>query len=651
MARLQVNYDILNQKDTPAIYASSLASRPTFGFAGRVFIDTDNPSTGIYRDTGTSWVQVADETGTIPTPTLETVTTAGSSTTIGISTSGKGIGIGTTIPASNRLDIHSATGLQATFNGTGVTNAAIQLQLAGVGKWTLQNNYNTAANDFVITDVLNTINRLTITNTGTASLIANLTATSFIKSGGTSAQILAADGSVITAGTNISISGGTISTSGVTTGSGTSGQITYFNGTTSVTGSATLTFTPTTELLLNNSVTAAAAIARGINSTSTLTASANSDVLVGLEVNPTFTAGAFTNVKKIGLRLANLICIWNGANAALTTNLVVGNSSSLGSNTTSNWNTVFGYDALANNTTSGFNTVVGNSSFNSSNGGSNTGLGYQAGQQVTGSLNTAVGYIAMRAAGGTVSSTGIGHNCLTNLTGSNNTAVGSFTLGQGSGTGGNNTAIGFSALNTSTTSNNTAIGYQAGRYFGTGTSGNTTCNGSVYIGYDVRASANLQTNEIIIAGYNGTAGAVGNGSNTTTIGNSTTTTTNLLGRVNTNGVTDNSAFGLNASGKNVNFGGLAIEGLTFTTSTTATKNYVLYVFNGAAGQTLTLPASVGSGNFFLIKNITANSLNINFTGADTYTSLVGTTPTSYTLFANQVFYVVSNGISTYIQII
>ena len=49
---------------------------------------------------------------------------------------------------------------------------------------------------------------------GTARISSNLTANSFIKSGGTSAQILAADGSVITAGTNITISGGTISSSG-----------------------------------------------------------------------------------------------------------------------------------------------------------------------------------------------------------------------------------------------------------------------------------------------------------------------------------------------------------------------------------------------------------------------------------------------------
>jgi 3D (Asp-Asp-Asp) domain-containing protein len=49
---------------------------------------------------------------------------------------------------------------------------------------------------------------------GAATFSSSVTATSFIKSGGTSAQILAADGSVITAGTNITISGGTISSSG-----------------------------------------------------------------------------------------------------------------------------------------------------------------------------------------------------------------------------------------------------------------------------------------------------------------------------------------------------------------------------------------------------------------------------------------------------
>jgi hypothetical protein len=61
----------------------------------------------------------------------------------------------------------------------------------------------------------------------------NLTGNSFIKSGGTSAQILAADGSVITAGTGISISGGTISSTVV-------GGVTSFN---TRTGAVTLTST------------------------------------------------------------------------------------------------------------------------------------------------------------------------------------------------------------------------------------------------------------------------------------------------------------------------------------------------------------------------------------------------------------------------
>jgi hypothetical protein len=165
MAGIEVKYEILNQRQTPAFYASSLATRPAFGFAGRMFIDSDSPSTGIYRDTGSAWVQVADQ-GAGTTGTLQNVTTNGNTSNTGISVTANGIGIGTTIPASNRLDIHSASGLQGTFNGTGVTNAGLQLQSAGVGKWSLLNNHNSGANDFQLYDVLNGISRLNITNAG-----------------------------------------------------------------------------------------------------------------------------------------------------------------------------------------------------------------------------------------------------------------------------------------------------------------------------------------------------------------------------------------------------------------------------------------------------------------------------------------------------
>jgi hypothetical protein len=77
--------------------------------------------------------------------------------------------------------------------------------------------------------------------TGTsATFSSSITANSFIKSGGTSAQILMADGSVLTAGTNITISGGTISASGG------GGGVTSFN---TRTGAVTLSSSDVTTAL------------------------------------------------------------------------------------------------------------------------------------------------------------------------------------------------------------------------------------------------------------------------------------------------------------------------------------------------------------------------------------------------------------------
>ncbi|NDC19127.1 MAG: hypothetical protein EBZ87_02520, partial [Microbacteriaceae bacterium] len=70
--------------------------------------------------------------------------------------------------------------------------------------------------------------------TGTAKVTSTLTANSLVKNGGTASQILAADGSVITAGTNITISAGTISASGGLTGSGTTNYLPKFTASTTV---------------------------------------------------------------------------------------------------------------------------------------------------------------------------------------------------------------------------------------------------------------------------------------------------------------------------------------------------------------------------------------------------------------------------------
>ena len=85
-----IDLSILNQRQTPAFYASSLATRPAFGFAGRIFIDTDSPSTGLYRDTGAAWVQIADP-GAGTTGTLQQVTTNGKTTNQGITITAGGL--------------------------------------------------------------------------------------------------------------------------------------------------------------------------------------------------------------------------------------------------------------------------------------------------------------------------------------------------------------------------------------------------------------------------------------------------------------------------------------------------------------------------------------------------------------------------------
>jgi hypothetical protein len=79
MSGFKVNFSVNNQLATPAIHAAALVNRPAAGQPGRVFIDTDNPSTGIYRDTGTAWIQIAS-TSSPEVDTLQTVTDRGNTT-------------------------------------------------------------------------------------------------------------------------------------------------------------------------------------------------------------------------------------------------------------------------------------------------------------------------------------------------------------------------------------------------------------------------------------------------------------------------------------------------------------------------------------------------------------------------------------------
>lgn len=110
----------------------------------------------------------------------------------------------------------------------------------------------------------------------------------------------------------------------------------------------------------------------------------------------------------------------------------------------------------------------------------------------------------------------------------------------------------------SNTENNVAVGYFAGAYYGSGTVYLTGASGSIFIGADTRANANDQVNQIVI----GTS-SIGDGSNTTVIGNSQITSTRVYGLLSTNG-------GVSAAG--ATFGGLvsALAGVSASGATLGT---------------------------------------------------------------------------------
>lgn len=67
-------------------------------------------------------------------------------------------------------------------------------------------------------------------------------------------------------------------------------------------GGSTTGFTAGTVVSLEGSQTASSGLARGTSLLQTLVAAANNDVLVGLDINPTFTNGAFTGLYRAALR-------------------------------------------------------------------------------------------------------------------------------------------------------------------------------------------------------------------------------------------------------------------------------------------------------------------------------------------------------------
>lgn len=151
----------------------------------------------------------------------------------------------------------------------------------------------------------------------------------------------------------------------------------------------------------------------------------------------------------------------------------------------------------------------------------NTAIGDSALQNVTNNYNTAIGYYAMKSIANSVFNTAIGNSALQDATVGNNQL----------------TAVGHNSLMyLQTGSANTAIGSNSGEKISGFSTNCTDASNSVFIGYRASPLGNSQSNQIVIG-----ASAVGLGSNTTTIGSSSTTLTALYGSVITGGTSVNAS--------------------------------------------------------------------------------------------------------------
>lgn len=236
------------------------------------------------------------------------------------------------------------------------------------------------------------------------------------------------------------------------------------NRTVSTASGYTLTFSP--QVTFGSTLTAASAKAFGARVTPSLTAAANNDTLIGLEIWPNFTPGAYTGLTTYGLRVQGHGIGTGGGSEP--SNVAVG-LDALKSNTTGQKNSAFGYNALkSNNGWNGKqNTAVGWGALTASGVTSdNAALGYAAlYSNTSGSSNTAVGSMAAFSNTSGNQNSAFGVSALfANTSGLYNTAIGYFALSTNQ-TGHYSTAVGYEALknfkSTSTSDNNLAIGYRA----------------------------------------------------------------------------------------------------------------------------------------------------------------------------------------------
>jgi hypothetical protein len=170
VSNISVDFDVLNQRGSPAWFTDTFANIPTAGFVGRMFISKD--TFAFYRDTGSGWDLIGGPgTGTLTGSGVSgqvsffngTQTITGNNNLFWDNVNSR-LGINTATPGQP-LDIHSTGNTLVQLNNTSTGNSNISFQNQDVAKWRVGNVYNAGANSFDIQNAGLLTNALTISST------------------------------------------------------------------------------------------------------------------------------------------------------------------------------------------------------------------------------------------------------------------------------------------------------------------------------------------------------------------------------------------------------------------------------------------------------------------------------------------------------
>lgn len=386
--------------------------------------------------------------------------------------------IGTTTDAGQRLQVTGTTLLNGVqiFQGTTATDTApLGPELTTTGSGT-----NWTGTDFATgyTHVVGSTASLTTTLAAVVGTYYQITYTVTGRTTGT-----------------FTINYGGTSTVGLT-GTGNTGPVATTTSTLEIVPTSTFdgTIVLSVRTISNSSPTTVFRTSSGTNTNEIRASDSINNTFIGLNAGRRNTTGINNSFFGMNSAVNNT----TGSN-----NTFVGRGAGF-SNSIGSSNSFFGLSAGIANTTGSNNSFFGRETgLNNTTGASNSFFGVSAGaSNTTGTFNTAIGASSLRI----------------NTTGTSNAAFGGESLELNT-TGGSNSVFGTSAFRNNTTgSNNTIIGRNAGRFIADGTTALAIADNSVFLGFDTRANADNQTNQIVIGNQ-----AIGLGSNTTVIGNSSTT--------------------------------------------------------------------------------------------------------------------------------